>query len=426
MGEHTPDRLKAFREENRERARSGGAWPVLHALLILAGFTAVIVTVVVTAKQDARVDPSGGLSHTALREYAAILEQKGLKEAALEAYQEYLAKAPLEPQIRANVCYSVGKLAIEAGQYEKALEMLYQAEMLDPDGPMKDDIGSKVVLCLDRMGRAGDLRRELRKRTVSSRTGEDLADGEVVLAEFGGQVITGRDLEREIEKLPPAARESFDSPEKRAELLEHFVAERLLLDRALRLELDKAPEVQDELARVRDGLIVRRLIEQEIDAKLSITPGDVRRFYEAELERFTEPAARVGIVGAGDSAEAAQAALDEARQDPETAARVMVRGDRLVQGLGSPDHDAVVRDALLSATSGTVSEPLRLGEMWYVFEVSETPAQVRAFEDVKAQAERMLRTEKQQEHFQAMMAETLEAQNVQLFPERLTRKPVQE
>ena len=114
------------------------------------------------------------------------------------------------------------------------------------------------------------------------------------MAEFGGQVITDRDLEREIEKLPPAARESFQSPEKRVELLQNIVAERLLLDKANRLELDKDPEVQEELARVRDGLIVRRLIDQEVDSKTAVSTEDVRRFYEAEIERFTDPAIRTG------------------------------------------------------------------------------------------------------------------------------------
>ena len=427
MGENTPDRLKAFREETRERSQRRNPWAVVNTLLIVVGFACVIAAIVLTSdRRTQNTAPGGGLSNAAMREYATVLERKGLVDAAIEAYEEYLGTASLEPDARANVCYSVGKLAIDAERYEKALEFLYQAEMLAPDSPMKDEINSKVVLCLDKLGRSTELRRELRKRTAPTRTAADLAEGEVVLAEFGDEVITDRDLDAEIEKLPPAARESFSTAESRVELLRNLVAERLLLDKAMRLELDKAPEVQEELAQVRDGLIVRRLIDQEIDSKISVTPEDVRRFYDAEIERFTEPATRVALAGTGDSAEAARENLAEAKRDPGKASRVVVREGQLVQGLGDGEHDEAVLKVVLGTKSGTVSEPIELDGAWYVFAVTETPAKVHAFDEVKARAERMLRAEKQREQFQALVSETLKARSVQLYPERLKKTPADE
>ncbi len=426
MGDNTPDRLKAFREETRERSRGRNAWAIVNTLVIVLGFLCVIAAILLTSHRNGAVRQTarnGGLSSAAMREYATVLEQKGLTDAAIEAYEGYLGNAPLEPDARANVCYSVSKLAIAAERYEKALEFLYQAEMLNPDSPVKDEINSKIVLCLEKLGRSSDLRRELRKRTAPGRTAAELEEGEVVLAEFGGQVITDRDLEREIEKLPPAARESFQSPEKRVELLQNIVAERLLLDKANRLELDKDPEVQEELARVRDGLIVRRLIDQEVDSKTAVSTEDVRRFYEAEIERFTDPAMRTGLVGVGDSADAAREDLSNSQKNPGQAQKVVVSGDRLVQGLDKRDYDDAVRDAVMKAQPGTISEPIELGDAWYVFAVSETAAKVHVFDEVKTQAERMLRAEKQREQFQALVAETLKARSVQLYPERIHEGP---
>jgi len=80
----------------------------------------------------------------------------------------------------------------------------------------------------------------------------------------------------------------------------------------------------------------------------------------------------------------------------------------------------------MATEPGGVSEPLELGDMWYVFAVSETPAKVHAFEEVKSQAERMLRAEKQREYFEALVAETLQARNVQLYTERLKEAPAKE
>ena len=102
---------------------------------------------------------------------------------------------------------------------------------------------------------------------------------------------------------------------------------------------------------------------------------------------------------------------------------VGVSGDRLVQGLDKRDYDDAVRDAVMKAQPGTISEPIELGDAWYVFAVSETAAKVHAFDDVKTQAERMLRAEKQREQFQALVAETLKARSVQLYPERIHEGP---
>jgi parvulin-like peptidyl-prolyl isomerase len=429
VGENTPERLKAFREEARGRSRQGSLWPLLNLIVLVLGFAAVLAALVwLPAPGGAarQIDERGGLSDAALRDYATLLEHKGLKDAALHAYESYLDRTFLEPGARANVCYSVAKLAIGMERYEKALEYLYQAELLNPESSVRDEISSKITLCLERLGRSNALRRELRKRTATQRATDDLEDGEVVLAEFADQIITDRDLEREIEKLPPTARDSFAAPDKRVELLRNIVAERLLLDKALRLELDQAPDVQEELARLRDGLVVQRLIDQEIDSKLSITPEDVKRFYEAELARFTEAAARTGLAGSGESADAARLNLEQVQKNPDGATQVLVSDGRVLQGLGKSEYDAAVLDALQETAPGTVSAPLELDGVWYVFAVSETPARVHPFEEVKAQAERQLRTEKQREQFRALVADTLKARNVQLYPERLKKEPPEE
>ncbi|HOF40631.1 MAG TPA: peptidyl-prolyl cis-trans isomerase [Candidatus Hydrogenedentes bacterium] len=429
MGENTPERLKAFREEARERSRQGRLWPLINLIVLVLGFAGVLAAVVwLPAHGGAarQTGERGGLSDAALRDYATLLEHKGLKDAALHAYESYLERAFLEPGARANVCYSIGKLAISMERYEKALEYLYQAEMLNPENPVSDEISSKITLCLERLGRSNDLRRELRKRTALQRTADDLEEGEVVLAEFAGQIITDRDLDREIEKLPPAARDSFAAPDKRIELLRNMVAERLLLDKALRLELDQTPEVQDELARLRDSLVVQTLIDQEIDSKISISPEDIKRFYDAGLERFTEPAVRTGLEGSGESADAARLNLEEAQKNPDGATKVRVSGGRILQGLGKSELDEAVLDVIQKTAPGSVSAPVELDGVWYVFAVSETPARVHPFEEVKAQAERQLRAEKQREQFRALVADTLKARNVQLYPERLKKEPSEE
>ncbi|HQK76243.1 MAG TPA: hypothetical protein PKZ25_08590, partial [Candidatus Hydrogenedentes bacterium] len=93
VGENTPDRLKAFREEARERSRPGAPWPFVNTILLVLGFAGIIAAIVWTSGHGGSARQSGGgggLPDAALREYATLLEQKGLKDAAISAYEAYL------------------------------------------------------------------------------------------------------------------------------------------------------------------------------------------------------------------------------------------------------------------------------------------------------------------------------------------------
>ncbi|HEO71751.1 MAG TPA: hypothetical protein ENN80_10860, partial [Candidatus Hydrogenedentes bacterium] len=312
MGEQTPDRLREFRSQYRAKAAPGLKLLVLLVVLTLAGFGGVFGLLLrgVTTKPESQARHSiagAGLPAQTERDYAAYLAEREQPLAAIEAYQRYLTKASLDPNARANICYTMAKLAIKAEAYDVALTFLYQAEFLAPESELKDEIDKKVVLCLDKLGRRVDLRKELRKRTRLQRTAEDLEEGETVLAEFAGEIITDRDWALELEKLPAYMRDSVTTIDKKTEFLKNMVAQRLLVDKARRLELDQDPDVQERVARHLDAMIVQKLIEDEVASAVRVTPEDVERFYKAETERFTEPAKAVVRVGEADTAEAVQA-----------------------------------------------------------------------------------------------------------------------
>jgi peptidyl-prolyl cis-trans isomerase C len=354
---------------------------------------------------------SCGMAPEQCRDYAAYLEQKNMPVPALDAYRMYLNNAQLDADARAKTLYAMAKLAMDSEQHEKALAFLYEAEFLAPNSQLKPEIGQKIVTCLDKLGRSATLRRELRSRTIAKRTAADLKEGEVVLAEFGGDILTNQDLDRELEKLPVSARESFDKPEKRQDFLRNLVAERLLVDKARRLELDKNPEVQEQLAREADQLIVRKLIRDEVQAKVKVTPEDVERFYKAEYDRFTVPAtAKVRIAKA--SSEDAAKALTEF-----TAEAVLVREKGGIPGIGTND-EAVKR--IFETEPGTVTAPMQVGADWVVFRVESKEAEkVRPFSEVKDEAQRMYESEKEQEQVNGLVEQTLKERDVKLYPDRI-------
>jgi hypothetical protein len=409
MSESTPERLKAFRAEHRAENSLRRRITVLALVLFLL----VLVNAAVLATFFLRDHPpaAGAASPEHFKEYALYLEEKRLPLEAIGAYQQYLDAAALSDAEQARLCYSVAKLAIEAEEFEKGLAYLYRAELLDPDSDLKSDIDRKITLCLDKLGRNVDLRRELRRRTVLSRSPEEVTPGEIVLAEFAGQVVTNHDLDVELEKLPAAARESFNDPEKRQELLKNLVAERLLLEKAFRLGFDEDEEIQERLSALRDQMIVRKLIDQEVQSRIQITPEDVERFYKAEVNRFTRPArAHVRVHQASSSGA-------EPPEDAFTGEAVLVTQGEAIPGV---PYDAAALDAVFGAEPGKRVGPFEIEGRFYTFLVETVEAEaVLPFEKVKDEAQRMLSAQKEQELFQDLIDETVTAQDVQLYLDRI-------
>ena len=419
MSDQTPDRLREFRAQYASKGMSTSRLAILQLVILVAGFAGVFVFMGRGADSGKgsppATDAQGGLSAEAEREYAVYLAERQQPLDAVDAYQAYLDKASLSPEDRANVCYTVGKLAADAEQYETALKYLYQAEFLAPESELKDDINKKVVLCLDKLGRRVDLRKELRQRTALKRSATDVQPGETVLAEFAGEVITDRDLALEIEKLPPYVRDGISDSKKKAEFLKNLVAQRLLLDKAQRLELDKDPEVQEQLARQLDAMIVQKLIKDEVNSRITVTDEDVDRFYRASPERFTVPETAQVRVGQADTAEALQA-LDLSGKEPATA----------VKGRDIPDMPPCeeAETAVFAAEPGKRVGPYELEGKWYaVVVVSKTAEELKPFDEVKDQARRMYQMQKEQEELSALIERILEERDVKLYLDRLKEQP---
>jgi hypothetical protein len=152
MSEETPNRLQEFRSQYGP-ARKWGVLPYAQLVLTAAGF--VVIALLVLSGRNRQPGPTpggGGMSLDAQRRYAAYLEGKSEPMAAARAYEAYMDTAALSPQERAKVAYSAAKLSIDAERYDEALPYLYQAEFLDPESSLKEEINKKVVLAWTSLG----------------------------------------------------------------------------------------------------------------------------------------------------------------------------------------------------------------------------------------------------------------------------------
>lgn len=409
MAENAKDRLEQFRKPSIERSGSKSLLLLVGGLSLGLGL-ALGIMISFSYGRETMPKPQG-IAPEKLKEFAILLEEKGLPEKAIEVYKTYLEKATLEDSSRAAVCYSVGRLAAEKEHYEDALAYFYLAEMLTPETGLKPEIDKQILACLEHLERKDDLRKELRKRSSPSPSDRDEQSSRVILAEFPTGVITDKDFEAELAKMPPGLKEKMTKPEDKLQLLKNLVAEKLLLDKAFRLGVDKDPEIEKMLARERDSLLVRKLLTMEVDSKIQITPEDVERYYKSAPEKFAEP----------ETAEVLICKKDRDGEKPEDTDF----GDEVIsltRGKNGPDviQSEEILDAVFSAKPDDLLGPFKQDDQFLWIKVlSKKAARRSSFEETRDTAEKMLRWEKQQELTRQLIDETLKSADVKFFPERL-------
>lgn len=108
-----------------------------------------------------------------------------------------------------------------------------------------------------------------------------------VLARFDNTTITDQEFDQRLRSLPPGLKAAAARNKKR--VLEDMVAEHFLLREAGRRGLANLPEVKELLELARRKILVAKLIEMEVDKKLTLESDEAQRYYESNQEEFMTP-----------------------------------------------------------------------------------------------------------------------------------------
>jgi len=368
-----------------------------------------------------------------LREY--------LPAAAGAEYEKYLTMQATTPRERSNVYYTVAKTAVEAGDFETGLAYFYKAEVAEPDGPLASEIGMGIVRCLEELGKFIDAQGALEARAGLGTAGADkeTAAKGAVIARIGDRSITVSELDRAIQKLPAWAQQQYSTPDKKLEFLNQYISEQLLYEKALKLELDKDPEVREQVLDAARRAAVGKLIDRDVRNAIQIDPEDVRMFYDAHLDEFVDKARakvrHILVADEGDAKEvlaklatgeqfedlAREVSLDEATRDGGGTLTGWIYADGKIPGV---DDGEDMIEAIMATDVGKATEPLQDESGWHVFFVEEkVPYRQKPFEEVKDLAERRYRMMKEQEEYGRLIETTLEANDVEIFAENLDAAP---
>lgn len=226
---------------------------------------------------------SGGAGFTReqYRAAATALYEKQLYREAAEMYQDYLRSPVITPEDVPKVLYQMGSIYQENLMDPKAALAKYAViKALYPEETFGNQLGKRMVACLESMGRSLDAT-QARSRITDFHpdTAASVGGGEVA-AELDGRKITYGEIAGMVEKLP-------DAPLERNQLAREYVAQILIAEAARRKGVADRPEVRLRIGQVENQILAQAGLAEEI----KIAPpdaNDLKYYFEANKARYLQ------------------------------------------------------------------------------------------------------------------------------------------
>ncbi len=110
-----------------------------------------------------------------------------------------------------------------------------------------------------------------------------------VIAKVGDTEIVYGDLNKLIKMMPPSYQAMFSSPEQVNNLLQRQIDNTLFSQEALRLKIDKNPDVQYKIDEFTKGILTQALLEQTVNKNIAVTDQEIKQYYDSNKSEFQVP-----------------------------------------------------------------------------------------------------------------------------------------
>ena len=303
-----PDELDLSVPPRRAEPKRAFRWtPVLLVILLWVG----LVNVYLATRRGGTATPRPAARPAALppeaqKSLALKLEREDLHDAAVRAWQAYLAGAALDDEQRASIWYRIGTVHQRARRFEQAIEAYSTSESIAVVAEVAPEIARRASECLEALGKFAALGQQLTDRVD---LGAAQGSGDEVVAEIGAQKITKAQLDQAIEDqiehqlqrvaglLPPerlkeqkkALLERFSTAPARLDMLKQLVARELLYRQARDEKLADQPRTRAMLASIQKELLAQRALETVLAQHVKISPDYVKTYYEAHQKDYRQP-----------------------------------------------------------------------------------------------------------------------------------------
>ena len=258
--------------------------------------------------------------------------------------------------------------------------------------------------------------------------------------------ISLADLNAAIAELPVYRQQNYENREDKAEYLEELIEERLKILRATDEGFDMLPEHVKKLEDYTHQLMVEKLTEAEVDAKVVYTDDELMAYYQENLSEYIEEAKVRATCISLDDEDLAYETLDaiKAGKDIVEMAKELSEAGKLASGPGTNRDDPGNTYFFSKAASARWSEfietafALEVGEMtdavfetevndavfYLIFRKEEhQPDRQQEFEEVKDDIVRTIEREKKRERINEWVEEISARGKLKTYPENIPEPP---
>ena len=130
-----------------------------------------------------------------------------------------------------------------------------------------------------------------------------------VLVRVSNRVITEKDLQAKIAKMPPYYQNVVAKNPKK--YVEEIIVEMLCYEEGVRKGIDRDKEVKEVVNEAKKKIVMAKLIKNEVEDKIVVTEDEMKKFYDEHKDEFKTPEMwRASHILVADEKEA-KAMLDE-------------------------------------------------------------------------------------------------------------------
>ena len=279
----------------------------------------------------------------------------------------------------------------------------------------------------------------------------DMDESQVILAEYKWNdkpyQISVADLDAAIAELPVYRQRNYTTREDKAEYLEELIEERLKILRATDEGFDSLAEHLKKLEDYTHQLMVEKLTEAEVDAKIDVTEADLMAHYQANLSEYIEEAKVRATCITLDDEDFANETLDAilAGKDIVEMAKELSEAGKLANGPGSSDPEdpgntffftksasprwAEFIDAVFEQEIGEMTDTLfevdvNEESFYLIFRKEEHhPDRQQEFDEVESDVQRTVEREKKRARINEWVTEITEKGKLKTYPENIPEPP---
>ena len=278
----------------------------------------------------------------------------------------------------------------------------------------------------------------------------EMDESQVILAEYkwNGKPyqISLADLNAAIAELPVYRQQNFETRADKAEYLEEVIEERLKILRAADDGFDSLAEHVKKLEDYTHQLMVEKLTEAEVDAKIGVTDEDLMAHYQANLSEYIEEAKVRATCITLDDEDFANETLDaiNAGKDIVEMAKELTEAGKLANGPGTNEDDpgntymftksasprwAEFIEAVFAQEIGEMTDTLFEVDVneetfYLIFRKEEhQPDRQQEFDEVESDVRRTVEREKKRARINAWVTEITEKGKLKTYPENIPEPP---